>query len=163
VLEVFHAGLKLTRSPMSAALMQWAGRTHVLIAVTHAIPQLQTTTAAGILIVAWALTEVIRYPSYALSQSCPGWLNWLRYTMFIPLYPIGAASEMKLMYDGIPTMTAKKMYSISMPNAYNFAFDYTSFVKVVLVLYPFLFYQLYAYMFVQRKKKLGPSARKKED
>ncbi|MDA9081618.1 protein tyrosine phosphatase-like domain-containing protein, partial [Candidatus Dependentiae bacterium] len=98
---------------MSAALMQWAGRTHVLIAVTHAIPQLQTTTAAGILIVAWALTEVIRYPSYALSQSCPGWLNWLRYTMFIPLYPIGAASEMKLMYDGIPTMTAKKMYSIS--------------------------------------------------
>ena len=46
MLEVFHAGLKLTRSPMSAALMQWAGRTHVLIAVTHAIPQLQTTTAA---------------------------------------------------------------------------------------------------------------------
>ena len=150
-LEVFHAGLKLTRTPMSAALMQWAGRTHVLIAVTHAIPHLQTTAAAGILILAWALTEVIRYPSYALSQSCPGWLNWLRYTIFIPLYPIGAASEMKLMYDGIPTMTPKKMYSISMPNAYNFN-SIIPRCQVVLVLYPFLFYQLYAYMFVPARR-----------
>jgi len=164
VLEVFHAGLKLTRSPMSAALMQWMGRTHVLISVTHAIPELQSTPAAGVLFLAWALTEVIRYPSYALSQSCPRWLNWLRYTVFIPLYPIGALSEMKLMYDGIPTMRAKNMYSITMPNAYNFAFDYPTFVAVILVMYPFLFYSLYAYMFVQRKKKLGtPSEFKKKD
>ena len=90
VLEVFHAGLKLTRTPMSAALMQWAGRTHVPIAVTHAIPHLQTTAAAGILILAWALTEVIRYPLVcSFHESCPGWLNWLRYTIFIRLYPIG--------------------------------------------------------------------------
>lgn len=164
VLEVFHAGLKLTRSPMSAALMQWMGRTHVLISVTHAIPELQSTPAAGVLFLAWALTEVIRYPSYALSHSCPRWLNWLRYTVFIPLYPIGALSEMKLMYDGLPRMRAKKMYSITMPNAYNFAFDYSTFVSVILVVYPFLFYSLYAYMFVQRKKKLGtPSESKKKD
>ena len=68
-----------------------------ILAVTHAIPALQSTPAAGVLILAWALTEVIRYPSYALGQSCPGWLNWLRYTIFIPLYPIGAGAEMKLM------------------------------------------------------------------
>jgi very-long-chain (3R)-3-hydroxyacyl-CoA dehydratase len=164
VMEVFHAAFKLTRSPMSAALMQWMGRTHVLLAVTHAIPELQSTPAAGVLFLAWALTEVIRYPSYALSQSCPRWLNWLRYTIFIPLYPIGALSEMKLMYDGLPTMRATTMYSIAMPNAYNFAFDYPSFVAVILAAYPFLFYSLYAYMFVQRKKKLGaPSAEAKKE
>ena len=162
VMEVFHAGLKLTRSPMSASLMQWIGRTHVLMAVTHAIPSLQHTPAAGVLFLAWALTEVIRYPSYALSQHCPRWLNWLRYTVFIPLYPIGALSEMKLMYDGIPTMRANKMYSITMPNAYNFAFDYPTFVSAVLVAYPFLFYSLYAYMFVQRKKKLGGDSSSEE-
>jgi very-long-chain (3R)-3-hydroxyacyl-CoA dehydratase len=163
VLEVLHAAFRLTKSPVSAALMQWVGRTHVLMAVTHAIPELQSTPAAGVLFMAWALTEVIRYPTYALSLSCPRWLNWLRYTIFIPLYPIGALSEMKLMYDGIPTMRANQMYSITLPNALNFGFDYTTFVTMLLVAYPFLFYSLYAYMFIQRKKKLALIQTRKED
>mmetsp|Transcript_7024 Transcript_7024/g.17920 ORF Transcript_7024/g.17920 Transcript_7024/m.17920 type:complete len:151 (+) Transcript_7024:395-847(+) len=150
---------------MSAALMQWMGRTHVLMAVTHAIPELQSTPAAGILILAWALTEVVRYPSYALGQSCPGWLNWLRYTIFIPLYPIGAMAEMKLMDTGITTIKATQMYSLTMPNAYNCALEYPTFVSVLLIVYPIPFYKLYMYMFAQRKKKLGlaDSSKKKED
>ena len=47
------------------------------------------------------------------------------------------------------------MYAIEMPNAFNFAFDYPSFLNGLLVVYPFLFYSLYAYMFAQRRKKLG--------
>ena len=42
-----------------------------------------------------------------------------------------------------------------MPNRWNFGFDYPTFLKVLLCVYPLLFYQLYAYMFVQRKKKLA--------
>jgi very-long-chain (3R)-3-hydroxyacyl-CoA dehydratase len=47
------------------------------------------------------------------------------------------------------------MFAITMPNAYNFAFDYVAFLNALLVAYPFLFYALYRYMFAQRRKKLG--------
>ena len=104
----------------------------------------------------------MRYPSYALGDSCPAWLNWLRYTIFIPLYPIGAGAEMKLMYDSLPSMRASKMYSYAMPNALNVAFDYPTFLCAVLLVYPIPFYSLYVYMFAQRKKKLGSSSKKKD-
>lgn len=155
--EVVHAAIGLTPSPLGAALMQWCGRTHVLLCVLDATKNLWSTTAATALVLAWALTEVVRYPSYATSilGKCPQWLNWLRYTIFIPLYPLGAGAEMKLMYDVRAIAAKKKMYTIKMPNSFNFAFDYVFFLNGLLIVYPFLFYSLYSYMFVQRKKKLG--------
>jgi very-long-chain (3R)-3-hydroxyacyl-CoA dehydratase len=43
---------------------------------------------------------MVRYPWYAatLMDDCPSWLTWLRYTAFIPLYPIGVIAEMVLLY-----------------------------------------------------------------
>ncbi len=40
---------------------------------------------------AWSITEMIRYSFYAggLLHMTPGVLTWLRYTLFIILYPIG--------------------------------------------------------------------------
>jgi very-long-chain (3R)-3-hydroxyacyl-CoA dehydratase len=154
--EVLHAGLRLTPSPVGAALMQWFGRTHVLLCVLDATHSLWSTLAASVLVLAWALTEIIRYPSYAGSilGKCPKWLNWLRYTIFIPLYPLGAGAEMKLMYDVRATATKTNMYKVAMPNKYNFGFDYVVFLNGLLIIYPFLFHSLYAYMFAQRRKKL---------
>lgn len=47
------------------------------------------------MVMAWSITEVIRYTNYALAllniKSAP--LEWLRYTLFYILYPIGAGSE----------------------------------------------------------------------
>ncbi len=155
--EVAHSMLGITRSPVGAALMQWCGRTHVLMCALDAVGALHGTVAATALVIAWALTEVVRYPSYALGlySQCPSWLNWLRYTIFIPLYPLGAGAELKLMYDARAFARKANMYSFSMPNAFNFAFDYVTFLNGLLIVYPFLFYSLYSYMFTQRKKKLG--------
>lgn len=155
--EVMHAAMGVTKSPTSAALMQWAGRTHCLKCALDAVNSSHGTPAATALILAWAMTEVIRYPSYvgSLVGVNPKWLTWLRYTVFVPLYPLGAGAEMKLMYDARAYARKTKMYAIEMPNAFNFAFDYPSFLNGLLVVYPFLFYSLYAYMFAQRRKKLG--------
>ena len=85
VMEVLHSLLGLVRSPVLTALMQWAGRTHAIMAVIHPIESLHGTTAAALMFLAWSMSEVIRYPSYALGANIPGWLNWLRYSAFIPL------------------------------------------------------------------------------
>jgi very-long-chain (3R)-3-hydroxyacyl-CoA dehydratase len=57
------------------------------------------------MILAWSSTEVIRYFFYALSLSGieSSLLQWLRYTTFYVLYPLGAGSEAFLMYASLPT------------------------------------------------------------
>lgn len=66
-------------SPVTA-LMQWAGRSNVLFGVVGAVPEVQNTAAVGAMLLAWALSEVTRYPWYAanLVGACPRWLTWIR-------------------------------------------------------------------------------------
>lgn len=67
---------------------------------THGHPLFTT------MLFAWSLTEVIRYSFYALSLlsiSAPI-LNYLRYTTFIPLYPLGASSEAFLSFATLPAL-----------------------------------------------------------
>lgn len=156
LLEVFHALVGLVRGFPVAALLQWTGRANVLYAIILAIPEIKAAVPAGAMIIAWSLSEIVRYPWYAaqLKGTCPFWLTWLRYTMFIPLYPVGVLGEIFSIYNALPIIQSKRMYSVTMPNSWNFGFEYAVFMKVVLVLYPFLWWQLYAMLLKTRSKKL---------
>lgn len=79
-LEIAHAALGLVGGSPLTALMQWAGRSNVLFGVVAAVPEVQNRPAVGAMFLAWALSEVIRYPWYAasLAGACPQWLTWLR-------------------------------------------------------------------------------------
>lgn len=156
LLETLHAAVGLVPSSPVMALMQWAGRSNVLFLVLDAIPQLQSGWWGVAMLGAWSAAEVVRYPWYAATTlgACPGWLTWLRYTAFIPLYPLGVTAEMAVLADALPTLRTKRMYSVAMPNAYNFTFEYHVFIMVVLALYPFLWWQLYSSLLRSRSKKL---------
>lgn len=56
-----------------------------------------------------------------------------RYTLFIPLYPVGMLAEMALMIQALPYLKAQRLNSIGLPNAVNFSFDYHLFIKVYLL------------------------------
>lgn len=131
-MEIMHALVGIVRGSPAAALLQWTGRANVLYAVILAIPEITSSRAAGAMVLAWAISEVIRYPWYAaqLTGQCPFWLTWLRYTMFIPLYPIGVLGEIISIYHALPVLQDRKMYSIEMPNSFNFSFSYATFMKV---------------------------------
>ncbi|KAH7436666.1 hypothetical protein KP509_05G030200 [Ceratopteris richardii] len=103
---------------------------------------------------AWSLIEVIRYPQYALSTIglCPRWLTWLRYTAFIPLYPIGAwCGEVLLYYQALPYIKKSNLFGSFFD---KLPFSYYNFIVAGLVLYPFLWLSLYMHMLKQRKIKL---------
>jgi very-long-chain (3R)-3-hydroxyacyl-CoA dehydratase len=53
------------------------------------------------MVLAWSVTEIIRYTFYATSlfTEVPYPLLYLRYTTFYILYPIGAGSEAFLIYS----------------------------------------------------------------
>ena len=62
-------------------------------------------------------------------------LLWLRYTTFIVLYPLGVASELTMVYLALPHIQKTHLWSIQMPNAANFAFDYYLFCLIAVIIY----------------------------
>lgn len=53
-----------------------------------------------------------------------------RYTLFIPIYPVGMLAEMMLMAKSLPYFQSQRLNSIALPNALNFGFDYHLFIQV---------------------------------
>jgi hypothetical protein len=89
-LEVLHSALGLVHSSTLYNFLQWLGRSHVLFAIIAQIPEVQEQPPILITFSAWALSEVIRCPYYALTLMgmCPRWLTWLRYFL-LPCSVVG--------------------------------------------------------------------------
>lgn len=71
--------------------------------------QAKQTPFFASLLLAWSLTESIRYTYYTLSlltpsplPSLPSFIIWLRYTTFFVLYPLGAGSEAMAAFVTLP-------------------------------------------------------------
>ena len=75
------------------------------------------------------------YMMQEAKASPPYFLLWLRYTGFIVLYPLGVSSELTMAWLAMPVIKAKRIASIAMPNAANFAFDYYLACWVIIALY----------------------------
>ncbi|CAN6332803.1 unnamed protein product [Urochloa humidicola] len=161
ILETVHAAIGLVTTTPLLAFLQWGGRTHFVLAIVRQIPEVQRSPSVFITFMAWSISEVIRYSHYALTtlKVCPSWLTYLRYTAFIPLYPIGVGpGEMWTMYQALPFVKKRNLYSGFFK---KFSMSYYSFLMGVLVCYPFLWLKLYMHVFKQRKSKLGRGSRKK--
>lgn len=108
---------------------------------------------------AWCLTEIIRYSYYALNlvNINLSILTWLRYTLFIVLYPMGVTGEMWCYFDSLSYLKSSKWMRIDLPNTYNFTFS--PYILTILILFLYLpgFPPLYFHMFAQRKKVLQQS------
>ncbi len=59
-------------------------------------PEAESSRGLPMLLLAWELTEVVRYSYYALGVvgAVPGILTWARYTLFLGLYPLGVTGEL---------------------------------------------------------------------
>lgn len=87
----------------------------------------------------------------------PKALVYLRYSWFIVVYPFGMGMEWMCVWEAWPVISAccPRIFSVEMPNAWNFAFDYKWFVQwVVMPLYVMVFPLLYAHLWRQRVAKL---------
>jgi len=93
----------LVRAPISTTSMQVASRLLLVWGVVNNFPDLAESVVYSSMLVAWSVTEVIRYSYFVLNLSGyqPAFVTWLRYNTFFVLYPVGISSECWMIYKAI--------------------------------------------------------------
>ncbi|KAI5693987.1 hypothetical protein M8J75_009056 [Diaphorina citri] len=136
LIEVVNVALGFVKSNLALTFFQVMSRVMVVVGVLIATPTGPASPGLPLCLLAWTITEIIRYLFYALNliNAVPDILVWCRYTFFIALYPIGITGELLCIW---------------------WAQSYVAETKL------WMFPQLYLHMFGQRKKILGAGAAKK--
>ncbi|XP_003701348.1 3-hydroxyacyl-CoA dehydratase 2 isoform X1 [Megachile rotundata] len=164
-LEVLHSLFRYTKSNTLMSFIQVGGRAFILFCMIEAEPRMQTKPVVFYLFHVWSMVEIFRYPYYItqlLKIEIP-FLTWLRYTIWMPLYPLGFLCEGIIILRNIPYFEETQRFTISLPNSWNFAFHFPSFLRIYLLIFCLpLIYMLMSRMNQARYKKLGkPKLRKK--
>ncbi|KAK7501636.1 hypothetical protein BaRGS_00007067 [Batillaria attramentaria] len=158
-LEVVHPLLGLVRTGVIAPLAQWIGRNFILFGLILQEPRLQERPVVFYLFLVWATIELVRYPFYMLQSAgreVPI-MTWLRYTLWIPLYPLGMLLEGTVVFMAMPLFEETGFFSFSLPNRANMAFYFPWLLRVHPLIIAGAGYFLLRHMYQQRKKKLGPA------
>lgn len=166
VMEILHALIGLVRSPVFTTTVQVFSRILVLWGSLELGSKAVTENYfASQMIAAWACSEILRYSFYFLGllgkDAIPSLLKYARYSGFLVLYPLGITGEIVCLYNALPFIKANAPLTVTMPNWYNFSFDYYGFVWFTLLgMYPYGSWVMYTYMLSQRRKVLAGDKKK---
>uniref|UniRef100_A0A8C7YXK1 Very-long-chain (3R)-3-hydroxyacyl-CoA dehydratase n=1 Tax=Oryzias sinensis TaxID=183150 RepID=A0A8C7YXK1_9TELE len=121
----------------TGALLEVLSRVFLTWAVTHSVREVQSEDSVLLFVTAWTVTEIIRYSFYTFSllNHLPYLIKWARYTFFILLYPMGVTGELLTIYAALPYVQKTGLYSVTLPNKYNFSFDYYTFLILIMISY----------------------------
>ena len=158
LLEVVHSLSGVVRSPFLTTFLQVFQRNFVLFGIAYPVPLAREHVGFVLMTLAWCAIEVVRYPFYAWTlwspSTLPRWLIWLRYSLFIPLYPLGMAAELACFVRAIPVLIAEDTWTLHLPNRLNFSYDWALYAGFDALLYlpgcPLLF----SHMMKQRRAVL---------
>lgn len=146
-LEVLHAGLNWVKTPVVTCLIQVSSRIFVLLLVLF-LPGADLLSFAGwdgitLILIAWTLTEIVRYSYYFfnLIGRPSSVLAYLRYTLFLGLYPLGVTGEVLIIVSAILVVWKSAVLLVVG-------------LGVVLVSYVYFFPKMYQHMLRQRRQKL---------
>ncbi|GAA5895614.1 hypothetical protein JCM5296_003762 [Sporobolomyces johnsonii] len=104
ILEAVHSATRLVRSPLGTTVAQISSRLLIVWYICVVFPEVPRTPFYISMVAAWSFAEIIRYLHYAsslLNVKVPV-LEWIRYTAFYILYPVGAGSEATLIAFSAP-------------------------------------------------------------
>ncbi|GAA6039373.1 hypothetical protein JCM8097_002821 [Rhodosporidiobolus ruineniae] len=145
-LEAVHSALRLVRSPLGTTVAQIFSRLALVWGVCELFPAVPHSPFYISMVTAWSCAEIIRYIHYAtgLVGVKVKALEWLRYTAFYILYPVGAGSEAVLIFKS--AAHAKEEYgTLAQLGVYAF-----------VSIWPVALFGLMTYMHAQRRKHLSP-------
>ncbi len=118
-------------------------------------PDAQASPMLFLCLAAWALVEVPRYSFYVLKLLGVAPLyahTWLRYSLFIVLYPIGIVGEFGCLVYAFPASAA---LAVAQPNALNVVYSHQLVLGVLALLYLPGSPTMISHMWRERAKALG--------
>lgn len=161
-LEVIHCAIGFVPSSPPQVILQLSGRFFNLFAVLASVPQSRESFGFPLLLFAWTSAETTRSIFYALNLyfTVPYGIIWLRYTVFIIAFPLGLVGELLAMFAAVPHVKRHPppfLLKLSAPANVAILCDVISYSMLFVFLAAF--FNLYSYMFRQRRKVLSPSSR----
>jgi len=158
ILEILNPLFGYTKGSVYEATIQVGGRLIFLFVLIDSEPRMQEKPVVFYLLVTYASVEIVRYPYYLFRvyDMDIGILTWLRYTVWIPLYPIGFICEGVIALRNIPYFEETEKFSVMLPNRWNFAFYFPNMIRCYLLFgfFPMLYTQMW-HMYQLRCKRLG--------
>jgi len=163
-LEVVHNVTGLVKGNAVLTFCQVTGRAVYAFIITDNFANAREHPAYVTLLAVWSLSEIIRYLFYALNimDLKVRVVTWLRYSLFIVLYPVGVASELTLLFTALPAVKTSTYLSLTLPNRFNATFSLYYALIIFALLYIPMFPQLYFHVFAQRRKVLGGAQKQKD-
>ncbi|KNB45488.1 hypothetical protein JH06_3577 [Blastocystis sp. subtype 4] len=155
ILEIIHSMLRIVRSPVLTTTLQVFSRIMILWGYANISEAAQQSFGIKLMVLSWSLVEVPRYLFYivkTLNIPMPTWLLFLRYNLFYILYPTGITGEILVILASLPFVKSSHIFSMSLPNPWNFAFNYYGVSLFWLFLYVPLGPYMIKNMMYQRKK-----------
>ncbi|XP_015282620.1 PREDICTED: very-long-chain (3R)-3-hydroxyacyl-CoA dehydratase 3 [Gekko japonicus] len=162
VMEIVNALIGLVRAPLVPILLQVFGRNFILFVVLGGVEEMQSKAVVFFVFYIWSLVEIFRYPFYMLSCLDIEWkvLTWIRYSIWIPLYPLGILAEAVTVIQAIPVFSNTGRFGLTLPSPLGFTVPFSLVLQLYLValfLGPFVNFR---HLYKQRKRHLGPKKRK---
>uniref|UniRef100_A0A3Q2WVP4 Very-long-chain (3R)-3-hydroxyacyl-CoA dehydratase n=1 Tax=Haplochromis burtoni TaxID=8153 RepID=A0A3Q2WVP4_HAPBU len=130
VLEVINPLLGLVKTGAFPAMIQVAGRNVILFVVFGSLDEMQNKP-----VVFFPNLLYIRYPYYMLACISTEWkmLTWLRYTIWIPLYPLGVIAEAVAVIQSLPIFDETRLFSLPLPEMLGNSLSFSYTLQLYLV------------------------------
>uniref|UniRef100_A0A8C9V949 Very-long-chain (3R)-3-hydroxyacyl-CoA dehydratase n=1 Tax=Scleropages formosus TaxID=113540 RepID=A0A8C9V949_SCLFO len=136
VAEVVNPALGLVKTGVMPAMIQVVGRNVILFVIFGSLEEMQNKAVVFFVFYLWSMIEIVRYPYYMLACIDNEWklLTWLRYSIWIPLYPLGVLAEAVAVIQSLPIFDETRLYSIPLPKALGQSLSFSYTLQLYLVL-----------------------------
>nr|XP_033775950.1 very-long-chain (3R)-3-hydroxyacyl-CoA dehydratase 3 [Geotrypetes seraphini] len=161
VLEIIHPLIGLVKTGIFGSVIQVFGRNFILFVVLGCLEEMQNKAVVFFIFYSWSMIEIIRYPFYMLASMDTEWrlLTWLRYTIWIPLYPIGTGAEAVAVIQAIPVVNETGKFSVTLPYL-GLSISFSLFLQIYLILSFIGLAINFRYLYKQRLRHLGKKKQK---
>ncbi|KAM7003149.1 very-long-chain (3R)-3-hydroxyacyl-CoA dehydratase [Tautogolabrus adspersus] len=160
--EVLNAAFGVVRTAVIPTLIQVVGRNFILFIIFGSVEEMHNKPVVFFVFYLWSAIEIFRYPFYMLGCFNAEWktLTWLRYTVWIPLYPLGVLAEAVAVIQSISFFDETKLFSIPLPKAFGTSMSFSYFLHIYLVLMFLGLFINFRHLYKQRKKRFRVKKRK---
>ncbi|CAB1446774.1 unnamed protein product [Pleuronectes platessa] len=160
--EVLNAAFGVVKTGVVPTLIQVVGRNFILFIIFGSLEEMHHQPVVFFVFYLWSGIEIFRYPFYMLGCCNTEWenLTWLRYTIWIPLYPLGVLAEAVAVIQSIPIFNESKLFSIPLPKAIGTSINFSYVLYVYLVLMAMGLFINSRHLYKQRKKRFRTKKRK---